>query len=82
MLRKYNPHLVTEYGHGMYDGDEYHEATMKESEDGKWVSLQTYLDETARLNAIIDRLKVLFTSEQDKVSDLLEYQNEQNQKSN
>ena len=57
MPRVYNPDLKTEYGRGMYDGDTYHEPVMKECKDGKWVKLETFSDETARLRAEIDRLK-------------------------
>lgn len=68
MPRKYNPTVKTEYGRGMYDGDEYHDAVMEESEHGKWVKLETYNDETARLRAQIDRLNKHVHVLQDKLA--------------
>lgn len=42
MVRKYNPEVKTEYGRGMWDGIDSHDAVMKEGKDGKWVKLETF----------------------------------------
>jgi len=42
MVRKYNPEVKTEYGRGMWDGVDSHDAVMKEGKDGKWVKLETF----------------------------------------
>lgn len=42
MVRKYNPEVKTEYGRGMWDGIDSHDAVMKEQQHGKWVKLETF----------------------------------------
>lgn len=66
MPRLYKPKVKTEYGCGMYDGDKYHEAVMEESKYGKWVKLETFNDETARLRAQIERLNAHVRDLQEK----------------
>jgi len=55
MPRKYTPEVETEYYD--YDPNTYYNAVMVESKYGEWVPLKTFKDETARLQAIIERLK-------------------------
>lgn len=57
MPRKFNPEVELEYGTGWYDGEVFHEAVMRESRDGKWVMLQTYLDTTSQLRQQVKRLQ-------------------------
>ena len=57
MVRKYTPTVDTEWGNEFDPNSEYSVAVMEESEYGEWVKLETYLDETKRLRAMIARLE-------------------------
>ena len=57
MVRKYNPEVQTEYGRGMWDGCDSHDAVMKEGEHGKWVKLETFEHTTKNQASEIAKLK-------------------------
>jgi len=61
MPRKYEPKSVINY-QCEYD---FYEAVMVESKYGEWVSLKTFEDETARLQATIKRLEAKLRSKLD-----------------
>lgn len=57
MVRKYSPDIRTEYVvSSMFSDSEYHTPVMVESPHGQYVKLETYMDETKRLRAMIERL--------------------------
>ena len=64
MPRKYKPEVDVEYYD--YDPTPYCEAVMVESKYGEWVSLKTFEDETARLQATIKRLEAKLRSKLDE----------------
>lgn len=72
MVRKFSPAIETEqcYGGGE-SSSEWHYAVMVESEQGTYVKLETFLDETKRLRAMICRLEESSTSVEDKLKTLL-----------
>jgi hypothetical protein len=57
MVRKYKPYVesVENLSYGEYITS--YNAAMEESEHGTYVKLETYLDETKRLRAMIHRLE-------------------------
>lgn len=72
MVRKYNPEVKTEYGRGMYDGDEYHDAVMKEQQHGKWVKLETFENVTRSQRGEIKRQQDHIRALQARIKELIE----------
>ena len=55
MVKKYTP-MIDEQWY-QYEPEPTRTAEMEENQHGEWVKLSTYLNETARLKAQIERLK-------------------------
>jgi len=72
MVRKYNPEVKTEYGRGMYDGDQYHDAVMKEEQHGKWVKLETFENVTRSQRGEIKRQQDHIRALQERIKELTE----------
>lgn len=70
MVRKYNPEVKTEYGRGMWDGMDSHDAVMKEQQNGKWVKLDTFLNVTNLQRKENERLKAHIRALQERMKEL------------
>ncbi len=72
MVRKYNPEVKTEYGRGMWDGMDSHDAVMKEQQHGKWVKLETFENVTRSQRGEIKRQQDHIRALQERIKELTE----------
>ena len=72
MVRKYNPEVKTEYGRGMWDGIDSHDAVMKEGQYGQWVKLATFEQVTAGQRKENERLKDHVRALQERIKEMTE----------
>lgn len=70
MVRKYNPEVKTEYGRGMWDGVDSHDAVMKEDKNGQWVKIETFTNVTNLQRKENDRQKAHIRALQERLGEL------------
>lgn len=59
-MQRYHIEIETEYGRGIYDGDEYHELVSKKDDSGEWCKyddVKTMVSRIERMQNRIDKLE-------------------------
>lgn len=56
-MKRYKIYIEKTYGTGWYDGDEYSELEIRESEDGTWYRVSDVNDHLAKLKDKVYRMQ-------------------------